>query len=96
MVYKGAVRLPESLDPAAGCSIAMGGPTLARRHLYVHYHSRIHEVLGIARGSGKVQFGGPKGRTLTVKAGDVAILPQYGPSMRVQAINALKPLKTFW
>ena len=65
----------ESLDPAAVCSIAMGGPLVARRHLYVHYHSRIHEVLGIARGSGKVQFEGPKGRTLTVKAGDVAILP---------------------
>ena len=48
---------------------------MARRRLYVHYHSRIHEVLGIARGSGKVQFEGPKGRTLTVKAGDVAILP---------------------
>ena len=28
---------------------------------YVHYHSRIHEILCIARGSGKVQFGGPKG-----------------------------------
>jgi uncharacterized protein YjlB len=39
------------------------------------YHSRIHDVLGIAHGSGKVQFEGPKGRTLTVKAGDVAILP---------------------
>jgi uncharacterized protein YjlB len=42
---------------------------------YVHYHSRIHEVLGIARGSGRVQFGGKKGRALTLKAGDVAILP---------------------
>jgi uncharacterized protein YjlB len=30
---------------------------------YVHYHSCIHEVLGIARGEGKVQFGGLKGRT---------------------------------
>jgi len=42
---------------------------------YVHYHSRIHEVLGIARGEGKVQFGGHLGRTLRLKAGDVAILP---------------------
>jgi uncharacterized protein YjlB len=42
---------------------------------YVHYHSRIHEVLGIARGYAKVQFGGFKGRTIDVKAGDVAILP---------------------
>jgi uncharacterized protein YjlB len=34
---------------------------------YVHYHSRIHEVLGIARGGRKVQLGGrthahPEGR----------------------------------
>jgi uncharacterized protein YjlB len=42
---------------------------------YVHYHSRTHEVLGIARGSGKVQFGGSKGRAVTLKTGDVAILP---------------------
>ena len=56
---------------------------MARRRLYVHYHSRIHEVLGIARGSGKVQFEGPKGRTLTVKAGDVE-----RSFLRVRAINA--------
>jgi len=41
---------------------------------YVHYHSRIHEVLGIARGKGRVRFGGNKGRIFTLKAGDVAIL----------------------
>lgn len=42
---------------------------------YVHYHSQIHEVLGVARGFGVVQFGGKRGRTIKVKAGDVAILP---------------------
>jgi uncharacterized protein YjlB len=42
---------------------------------YVHYHSRIHEVLGIAGGHAKVQFGGKRGRSLALKAGDVAILP---------------------
>jgi uncharacterized protein YjlB len=41
----------------------------------VHYHSRIHEALGIARGEGKVQFGGHRGRVLRLKAGDVAVLP---------------------
>ena len=29
---------------------------------YAPYHSRIHEVLGIARGSGQVRFGGANGR----------------------------------
>ena len=65
MVYKGAVRLPESLDPAAGCN---GWADSWRDGIYMFTTIRALEVLGIARRSGKVQFEGPKGRTLTVKA----------------------------
>lgn len=42
---------------------------------YVHYHSRIHEALGVARGKARVRLGGIKGRIFTLKAGDVAVLP---------------------
>ncbi len=42
---------------------------------YVHYHSRIHEVMGVACGHARIQFGGPAGRVVVVKAGDVVILP---------------------
>jgi mannose-6-phosphate isomerase-like protein (cupin superfamily) len=42
---------------------------------YVHYHSRIHEVLGIARGKGSARFGGNNEKTVQLKAGDVAVLP---------------------
>ena len=42
---------------------------------FVHYHSQIHEVLGVARGTAVVEFGGVKGRRLSLKASDVAILP---------------------
>jgi uncharacterized protein YjlB len=80
VVYKSAVRLPKSCDPAAVFedlfeSNGWGDSWRDGIYDYAHYHSRIHEVLGIARGSGSVQFGGPKGRTLVLKAGDVAILP---------------------
>lgn len=80
IIYKSAIRLPQTLDPAAVFeelfeSNGWGDMWRDGIYDYVHYHSRTHEVLGIARGSGKVQFGGSKGRTLKLKAGDVAILP---------------------
>src|SRR6266545_7985884 len=42
---------------------------------YVHYHSTIHEAMGIARGRAKVRFGGNGGRELELFAGDVCVLP---------------------
>jgi uncharacterized protein YjlB len=42
---------------------------------YHHFHSIAHEVLGIARGEVQVAFGGPSGRTVTVRAGDVVVIP---------------------
>ena len=80
VIYRGAVRLPDDLDPAAVFeelfeSNGWGDSWRDGIYDYVHYHSRIHEVLGIARGEGKVQFGGHRGRILTLKAGDVAVLP---------------------
>jgi uncharacterized protein YjlB len=42
---------------------------------YVHYHSSIHEVLGIARGRARVRLGGDKGKEFDIAAGDVLVLP---------------------
>jgi uncharacterized protein YjlB len=80
IIYKSVVRLPEQLDPAAVFEELFGSHGWGSSwrngvYGYVHYHSRIHEVLGVARGGGRVRFGGDSGRALTLKAGDVAILP---------------------
>jgi len=80
IIYKSAVQLPQSLDPAAVFEelfVSHGWGNSWRNGIYdfTHYHSGIHEVLGIARGRGRVRFGGANGRALTLKAGDIAILP---------------------
>jgi uncharacterized protein YjlB len=40
-----------------------------------HYHALSHEVLGIARGTVRVQFGGSSGPVFDLTAGDAAAIP---------------------
>jgi uncharacterized protein YjlB len=80
VIYRSAVSLPRSLDPAAVWEALFeanrwGDMWRGEIYDYLHYHSRIHEVLAIARGSATVRIGGNKGRTMKVKAGDVLIIP---------------------
>jgi uncharacterized protein YjlB len=78
--YRGVVRTADVPDPAALFEVLFesnGWKSSWRDGIfdYVHYHSQIHEVLGIAHGHAMVRFGGSRGRVLKLKAGDVAILP---------------------
>jgi uncharacterized protein YjlB len=55
IIYKSVIRLPAALDPAAvfeDLFESNGWGDMWRDGIYdwVHYHSRTHEVLGIARG----------------------------------------------
>ncbi|MBV8092015.1 MAG: cupin [Acetobacteraceae bacterium] len=42
---------------------------------YHHFHTIAHEVLGVARGEVQVALGGPAGKVLTLRAGDVVVIP---------------------
>jgi uncharacterized protein YjlB len=79
LLYKDAVELPEK-NPAKAFEDVFGRnqwEAFWRDGIfdYHHYHSTAHEVLGIYSGKATVQFGGPDGFVVDVKAGDVVIIP---------------------
>ncbi|MBZ0138266.1 MAG: cupin domain-containing protein [Pseudorhodoplanes sp.] len=80
IVYRDAINLAGTPDPESLVENVIAGNgwgNLWRNGIYeyVHYHSMIHEALGIARGRAKVRFGGANGEELDIGPGDVVILP---------------------
>ena len=80
LVYRGVINLAGTVHPEEAIEKtfrAHGWGDMWRNGIfpYVHYHSMIHEGLGVARGRAKVRFGGLKGKELELKPGDVAVLP---------------------
>ncbi len=80
LVFRRAIDLSGTPDPENVIEEVFGRNgwgDMWRNGIYpfTHYHSMIHEVLGVARGRAKVRFGGPLGRDIDVEAGDVAVLP---------------------
>jgi len=79
LVYPKAIAV-QGDDPAALLEqtfSANGWPPQWRYGIYDfhHYHTKGHEVLGIASGHARLMLGGPGGQVLQVSAGDVLLLP---------------------
>lgn len=94
VVYRGAVNLSASVDPAAMFEVLFesngwGEGWRGGVYDYDHYHSAIHEVLGIARGRVEVRFGGEGGKAVEVKAGDVVVIPAGTGHKRLAASDDL-------
>jgi uncharacterized protein YjlB len=80
LVYRGAIDLTGTPDPEEVIEKVFrgngwGGMWRNGIYGYVHYHSMIHEGMGVARGRARVRFGGNQGREVEIAQGDVAVLP---------------------
>jgi uncharacterized protein YjlB len=92
--YRSAVKLRSDFDPAAifeDLFEVNGWGDSWRDGMYdfLHFHTHTHEVLGIARGTVRAQFGGANGKRLDLKAGDVVILPAGTGHRRIKASKDL-------
>jgi uncharacterized protein YjlB len=80
ILYRGAIDLVGRPDPElfvenTFAANSWGGLWRNGVHAYAHYHSMIHEAMGVARGNVTVRFGGDNGQAIDIAAGDVVILP---------------------
>ncbi len=80
VIYRNAIDLagtpnPEDTIEATFRSNGWGEMWRNGIYPYVHYHSMIHEGMGVARGRARVRFGGSKGEEIELAQGDVAVLP---------------------
>ena len=79
LVYREAVALT-GRDPGSNFETlftANNWPAAWRYGVFPfhHFHSNAHETLGVFQGSATVRFGGESGTDLSVRAGDVVVIP---------------------
>lgn len=90
LLYRAAVAVAGLADPAVPFERAFAANGWGRAwrngiYDFLHFHTRAHEVLGIARGQARVEFGGANGRTFDVGPGDVVVLPAGTGHRRLSA-----------
>jgi uncharacterized protein YjlB len=90
LLYRHGIDVSGQKDPAALIERAFaqngwGDSWRDGIYSFTHFHSMIHEVLGVAAGRARVRFGGKAGEEIEIEAGDVAVLPAGTGHQRISA-----------
>ncbi|MBA3681907.1 MAG: hypothetical protein H0W73_12215 [Bacteroidetes bacterium] len=81
LIYRNAISLPAQKNKAANTTqqlfLRNGWSNSWRNGIYDfhHYHSNTHECMAICNGFANIILGGPNGKRIKIKQGDVIILP---------------------
>ena len=94
LVYTGALQLPVK-GSALVCERVFGANGWGngwRNGIYTfhHYHSTAHEVLAVACGTARVQFGGENGPVIDVQPGDVVVMDNLSVHKGAAIRNAIQ------
>jgi uncharacterized protein YjlB len=94
ILYRGGIDLTGSPNPEnviEKAFAANGWGNMWRNGIfpYPHYHSMIHEAMGVARGRATVRFGGEHGQDIEIVPGDVVILPAGTGHQRLKQTSTL-------
>src|SRR4051794_39553400 len=90
LVYPKAINFSGRIDPAEVIEETFRAngwdDNMWRNGVYPfpHYHSMIHEVMGVAKGRARVRFGGKKGKEIDLEPGDVTVLPAGARPPRIR------------
>jgi len=93
LIFYGGAIDPKLGDPAIAFETLFGAHGWGQGWRYTvypfhHYHSNVHEVLGVAKGEAKLCFGGEAGGTvISVTPGDAVLIPAGVGHKRVSASN---------